>query len=420
VSSDLKKLLTTSRQDWFGTPDNTRKIDARSSRVLPLQETLAKAKDLSKSVSLSRLGSIHGLDRVGIPCYTAVRGIAEPGNLAVMGGKGITLDHAKTSALMESIERHCGERNDRLGDKFSYSHSRQASLDPKRLILSKYSTYQDSQLIEWWPATDLLKGESVWVPAAAVLNPYPESPYLFSASSNGLASGNTYPEALLHALYEVIERDGTSFAELLGLSKGIRLESIQDNECLELISLFQTAGITVFVRWIEHSTGIPIFMVILDDPISKDPMLINSGYGCSLDPNIALSRALTEAALSRATVIAGARDNLAEEEIRRKYGYDVMHDALQNTLLVNKTEYEISEVESVTNDNITDDLHVLLGRLNRAGFEQVYAASLELPEIGVPVVRAIIPGMELCHIQRDRVGIRLREAFVNSTKLRSE
>lgn len=61
----------------------------------------------------------------------------------------------------------------------------------------------------------MIRGCHIWVPACAVYYPYyPSSDLqLFRFHTNGIASGNTIEEAILHALFEDIERDAWSIAE---------------------------------------------------------------------------------------------------------------------------------------------------------------------------------------------------------------
>src|SRR5262249_41125852 len=73
------------------------------------------------------------------------------------------------------------------------------------------SFLNDRTPIDWVSATNLWDGSSTWLPKQLCeLNFRIEdriSPPLFRATSNGLASGNTLAEALIHGLCEVLERD---------------------------------------------------------------------------------------------------------------------------------------------------------------------------------------------------------------------
>ena len=55
---------------------------------------------------------------------------------------------------------------------------------------------------------------------------------------------------------------------------------------------------------------------------------------------------------------------------------------------------------------VLDDIEVVLGKLMDAGFDRVVIADLTRPEIGVPTVRAIVPGMEVSTMDSEREGAR--------------
>ena len=363
------------------------------------------------AAGMSRLADLTGLDSVGIPAFSSVRPGAEPGNQTITGGKGITPLAARVSAMMEAVERHCGERRGRVGTFATWTQASESvpTLDPRRLILSDNHTWTADSVMEWWPARELFTGCTALVPAAAVLNPYRLSPWLFVPSSNGLAAGNTLPEALAHALLEVIERDAVSFGETLGDGRELLLNTVDDRECAELIGRFRAAGLDLRVRVMSYDVQLPTFHALLDDPVSRDPMLINGGFGCHPSPRVGLARALTEAALSRATVVAGAREDLDREQVKRQIGYDALKKAFESWFAPPVLGLAFGELAECATDNIHDDLSGILNALRQAGFQEAYAVDLTLPDIGVAVVRTIVPGLELYHVDRGRMGPRLRQ-----------
>jgi ribosomal protein S12 methylthiotransferase accessory factor YcaO len=92
----IEQLHLQSRQKW--TVNGT-------SRIMPAQETLERVTSVSQKIGVTRLADITNMDILGIPNYSAVL----PGTedyIWVYSGKGPTKAHAKTSALMECIERY--------------------------------------------------------------------------------------------------------------------------------------------------------------------------------------------------------------------------------------------------------------------------------------------------------------------------
>ncbi len=57
-------------------------------------------------------------------------------------------------------------------------------------------------------------------------------------------------------------------------------------------------------------------------------------------------------------------------------------------------------------DDLLDDFHFVVGRLVRAGFEDLVACDLTRPHLGVPVVRVRVPGLSAFVVNRRRVDWR--------------
>jgi len=67
----------------------------------------------------------------------------------------------------------------------------------------------------------------------------------------------------------------------------------------------EDAGIKVKIWLLDSDVNIPTVVVALDDMVLKDPALLVMGAGSHLSPEIAVTRALTEAAQSRVVQIHG-------------------------------------------------------------------------------------------------------------------
>ena len=88
--------------------------------------TLARVMPYMPEMGITRIANVTGLDRIGVPVVMVCR--PNSYSIAVSQGKGITLDAAKASGLMESIETWHAERIElplKLGtfDDLSLGHS---------------------------------------------------------------------------------------------------------------------------------------------------------------------------------------------------------------------------------------------------------------------------------------------------------
>jgi ribosomal protein S12 methylthiotransferase accessory factor len=279
-------------------------------------------------------------------------------------------------------------------------------LDPKSLLLPQ--PYDPQLLLEWVGAYDLLNGEEIFVSANAVYHPY-DAPgrcqKLFLSNTNGLASGNVIEEAILHGLLEVIERDAISTAQFTrNLGKEIVLTEA-DGYLYELAGKFKDAEIELKVWLVPSDTGIPTVIAVTDDVKLKDPALLVMGAGSHLKPEIAVARAITEAAQSRVVQIQGAREDTDREGFIRSVGYDRLK-RLNGFWFEEGEKISISEVQDMSGKSPAENIALILEKLRRFA-ERVLVVDLSREEVAVPVVRVIIPGFELFTIDRDRKGKRI-------------
>jgi ribosomal protein S12 methylthiotransferase accessory factor len=146
---------------------------------------------------------------------------------------------------------------------------------------------------------------------------------------------------------------------------------------------------------ITTDLGIAAFLCEIRDLAAGDPQALRRfhGSGCHADRGIALSRALTEAAQTRLTYIAGVRDDLSPAEYRSAPGDDI-RDALLDALARDIAPAAFTAVPSFASDDLVADLRWALGRLEAAGIKRAVAVDLTRAEFGVPVVRLVIPGLE--------------------------
>jgi ribosomal protein S12 methylthiotransferase accessory factor len=165
--------------------------------------------------------------------------------------------------------------------------------------------------MEWVEATEILTGDTQLIPLAAIaldLSIPRRFPDIVRQTSTGLASGNSPGEATLHGLMECIERECTEHFRLLSRSERAgRLTAFVSDEFNEIIENATRHGIVISCHDITLFRDFPAYRVGFSSP---DLMATFCGYGCHPIPSIAFSRAFTEAAQSRLTAIAGARDDV--------------------------------------------------------------------------------------------------------------
>jgi YcaO-like protein with predicted kinase domain len=365
--------------------------------VVP-SETLIRFRPLASRMGITRLGNVTGLDRIGIPVVVAVRPNSR--SVSVSQGKGLDLTQATTSALMEAIE---GFHAEEIGEGRRASYRELAAnhcvADPFTLCTTG-RPFDDDASISWLEGFDLLRQEPCWVPSEVVHTDYTqELDGYFLAGSNGLASGNHPIEAISAAICELVERDAVAVWGAQGLraraQEALDIASVDDPDCRALLAKYHKAGIAVRLWNITTEIGIPAFLCDIHDPSGDEPRRLRRfhGSGCHPDRVIALVRALTEAAQTRLTYITGIRDDLFPSEYQEPPTADIV-EALLDALRRETAPRAFREVPTFAANDLGQDLCWELERLRSAGFTRVVVVDLTRSDLGIPVVRIVIPGLD--------------------------
>jgi len=357
-----------------------------------------RVRPFAAQMGITRLGNVTGLDRVGIPVVVAVRPNSR--SVSVSQGKGIELPQAMTSALMEAIEGFHGE----LAEEQRRASYRELAAGHRVIDLpglcAAARTFDIDDPIAWSQGFDLLGQEPCWLPTETVHTDFTRAlDGYFLAGSNGLASGNHPIEAISAAICELVERDAVALWAALSAQEKARwaldIGSIDDPDCLALLTKYERAGIAVRLWNVTSEIGIAAFLCDIRDPSNDEPRRLRRfhGSGCHPDRAIALSRALTEAAQTRLTYITGTRDDILTAEYQEPATSDLV-DALLDALRQEVLAHSFRDVPSFATDDLALDLRRALERLQSAGFVQVVAVDLTRPEFEIPVFKVVIPGLE--------------------------
>jgi len=383
-------------------------------RAVPPEETLTRIEPRLPAAGVTQVSDITGLDRIGIPVFTSIRPTAEGGAITVYNGKGTTVDEARVSAMMEAVERYSAEVGARelLVDSYAGLSNEENVLNPIELILPDYVKDVGDVRIPWVKGYDLMQEEEIYVPANAIFHPLPsryDRVRLFRSNTNGLAGGNELEEAIFHGLAEVIERDAWSLVEITR-NTGPNVK-IDGGEIRNLIDKFLNAEVSVLIRDITSDIGIPTFAAVSDDDRLKDPALLTIGMGTHTNASVAIKRAITEVAQSRLTQIHGARNIGAATDMKKIMGYEWVRKQNKHWFeIAEDEEFDTVKSSSVDTDDFLDDIKHVMARLKAAGLKRVIVVDLTREEIGVPVVRVVVPGLEMYGVDGDRIGRRCKNA----------
>jgi ribosomal protein S12 methylthiotransferase accessory factor len=393
------------------------KISPLSSRVTSVDDTEWRVNRILREIPVTRVSDLTPLDELRLPVFSAVTPMAR--DLTTHLGKGVDAVSARVSALMEAVERVSAESVAPQGQVLASFEELQCgaglrALDPSQFVLPEDSAYEPSGAFTWTEAFDLLNGERVLVPTDLVVSP-PVEGVLRHVDTNGLASGNTLLEAVVHGLGEVIERDALSQHEFWTLfgEAGDRLPpmAVVDPDSVpgvagEWIARARRAGLDFVIHDITTDVAVTTFRAYLID--SSFPIMggvISArfpGFGTHLNAEIAVRRAVTEAIQSRLAGVQGARDafNVFSTSIRHSTRLARARE------ISTESGRPFSESQSTLNDDLLADLNLMLHRLERVGIERVVVADLSRASLGLPVVRVRVPGLSCFAVNQRRVSSR--------------
>ncbi|MDD3070842.1 MAG: YcaO-like family protein [Methanoculleus horonobensis] len=301
--------------------------------------------------------------------------------------------------MMEALERYCAEyRGDRMECATYEEIGPGRAVHPEDLLLPR--KLEQGEKVHWTPGWDILNDEEIYVPSNAVFHPYDSLGMafpLFRSDTNGLASGNVIEEAILHALFEVIERDALSIADA---KRDLGSRLVIENECAarEVIDRFEENGIDIHLWLLDGKTGVPTVAAAADDTVTKDPAMLVIGSGTHLSPEIAALRALTEVAQSRGSYLQGGRSDPQREMIIRKAGYERLK-RINRMWFADAEAVDITDVPDASTRRFDLDIREVL---EEVAVHTDRVCVCDLSRTPVPVVRVVLPGFEVSYMDPDR------------------
>ncbi|AUX45217.1 hypothetical protein SOCE26_066980 [Sorangium cellulosum] len=319
-------------------------------------------------------------------------------------GKGRGADQARVSALCEALERYSGvyqgdearvraSKNElgasalAAGDLLNFSEAQYRARDRLNAQAADRrqrvpEPFDPSVPMDWTPAWSLSRRERRYVPLAYC---YAEAPAESGAafcgpSSNGVAAGTCLEEALLQGLLELVERDAAAIWWYNRLARpAIDLDGFADPYFEALQADYARLGWAVWVLDLTHDLGIPTCVALAHEARADRFAL---GFGCHLDPRLAVQRSLTE--LNQLFDPAGAR--------RAPWDLERLPDRVYLFPDPELPRVAAERLPRLGGADLRADIQECMRRLDGAGLELV-AVDKTRPDIGLPVVQVIVPGL---------------------------
>jgi len=369
-------------------------IPSRIDRALPPDKTVIKraAKEIKKK--LERLGILEGWE-ARTQATLSPYAIERPWRLDIKVdegrnrwrltgtqtsfGRGLDINHARISCYMEVVERYSafgnmgggralGYRNEHCFIKDRYQNLVKKgfpALDPNEMCLEV--PYQNQEL--YWiegERIDEQGSSTIYVPVQFVfLFPNLDEISLTTGlPSTGLGAGSSIAQAKVSGLLEVIERDAEKVVPYSG-DKGFILRS-EHPDIIDIIEGNKQRGIYIQFLDITSEFGIPCYRAFVQGPGG----VILKGSAASLDAGHAAVAAMTEI----------------------PYPYPYWFGSMQAPEGLKVLQYE--ELPNFSSGIAEKDKSVIENVLIANGYKPIYV-DLMREDINIPVIKALVPGLEM-------------------------
>lgn len=365
-------------------------------KAITPEETVARFKDKLSHMNLDILREVKRIDngRLGIPVYFSVCGDdarAMTGTKKQMG-KGASPTQAQASACMELAERFSFFTFKNNPDNFlegDYREMRDQGfpvLDTTYLLQSVHDSRHDAAFVEevlqgiplqWTWATNLVSGEDILIPFS----------WFFAINEfNGPSAGNTYEEAALQGICEVVERHVCALVSHEKIQTPlIDAESVKDPIGRKLISIFKENKIDLYLNDFTLDTGIcTVAALAIDRTTFPEKSEIVYTAGTTPDPEKALIRAVTEVAQLAGDFNSGS--NYIASGLPKPLSMDDVKHVTDSGMNV-----FITDIANLGDRNIRIEVENCVSALASKGMD-TFMLDVAHPDLQIPAIYTIVPG----------------------------
>jgi ribosomal protein S12 methylthiotransferase accessory factor len=261
---------------------------------------------------------------------------------------------------------------------------------------AKINTCERSHEYDWLSATNLLNGESHWLPAGLCLLGFPEKykGNILGTDSTGCATGSTTEQAIKHAVLEVIERDAAAIWWRAKLPcPEVSSQNQSTDFILTLKKELSLKGYLTCALDITNDLGIPVVATVAWNERTGKEIFI--ALGCDLTLSAATRKSYLEL-MQRTAIVLATCPVIPEPQ----HPFQIW---LDNEHIDHYPQLQPYNVKSVAPANVKD-VNELIQHLNKTHLHPTYVVNLTRNTLSPPVVRVFIP--KLCnsiHYKGDRL-----------------
>ena len=335
-------------------------------------------------------------------------------------GKGSTRGQSEVSALCEAVERYSGAfHGDEIrirrrlldfAEEEAAIHPNDAQLFSDRQldnaadINAKGHPYNVVPLrfdpeaeVDWTPVWSLTFERHRYLPTAMLYNMAAEQRRATDliADSNGCAAGNTLEEAVLQGFYELVERDAFAIWWYNRLRMpAVDLASFEDEYLASAPDHYARYERDLWMLDVTADVGIPTFVALSRRPDAPTEDIIY-GAGSHADPRIAALRAICE--LNQCLTWLprpGASDGrpMIDDPMALWWWRTARLADCSWLAPADEPHRKASEYPVIDSTDTREDVEYCRGLVEAKGMEFLVLDQTR-PDVGMPVVRVIVPGL---------------------------
>ncbi|MEA5536883.1 TOMM precursor leader peptide-binding protein [Crocosphaera sp. XPORK-15E] len=331
-------------------------------------------------------------------------------------GKGKTDSQSRASGLCEAIERYSGIfQGDEPRKQVTLAELGDLAIHPEQCLHFSDAQYANrealnaqgsaaayrwiplrfdpSQAIDWTPIWSLTEQKHKYLPTALCYYNYPLTDVhrFCKADSNGNAAGNTLEEAILQGFMELVERDSIAIWWYNRLRRPeVDLSTFNEPYFIDLQQFYREQNRELWVLDVTADFGIPAFAGLSRRTVGSSER-VSIGFGAHLDPTIAILRALTEVSQVGLELDKIPDDKLDGESKDWMIGVTLeTHPCLAPDR--SQPMKTASDYPKRWSNDIYTDVMACVEIARTVGLETLVLDQTR-PDIGLNVVKVIIPGM---------------------------
>ena len=336
-------------------------------------------------------------------------------------GKGSSREQSEVSALCEAIERHSGAFHDdeiRTRKTFLEFADDGAAINPNDVQLFSNTQLDNAASInakghpynmvpprfdphaeiDWTPVWSFTQQRHRYLPTSMLYSMPAEQrgPADLIADSNGCAAGNSMEEAILQGFYELVERDAFAIWWYNQLRvPAVDLMSFDDDFLTSAANYYAQYERELWVLDVTADIGIPTFVALSHQPDQPTENIIY-GAGSHSHPRIAVQRAICE--LNQCLTWLprpGSRDGrpMIDDPLALWWWQTArLEECSWLQPATDVVPRRFTDYPSIEADDLMEDVEYCRSLVETQNMEFLVLDQTR-PDIGMPVVRVIVPGL---------------------------